>query len=211
MNNLNNDTDIGRGSSGMVEFPKKAISAGAAADISLSTLHFRFLPFLLGAIASQKLNIGGEIYVGEMLALIYLIVKFGKFNLLQFERRLLGFAFIWFCAQLVSDLINATKFLDALKGTLAPLVFGCTIFSLIDYFKNNINRLPAFLLGAACGELIYHQLFPSESYLFNPWKWGLGGVVLTIFVVYFSFLFKKKKYFYIIWNIGSIFHYFPIL
>ena len=204
MNNLNNDTDIGRGSSGMVEFPKKAISAGAAADISLSTLHFRFLPFLLGAIASQKLNIGGEIYVGEMLALIYLIVKFGKFNLLQFERRLLGFAFIWFCAQLVSDLINATKFLDALKGTLAPLVFGCTIFSLIDYFKNNINRLPAFLLGAACGELIYHQLFPSESYLFNPWKWGLGGVVLTIFVVYFSFYLRRKSIF-ILFGILAVF------
>ena len=164
-------------------------------NISSGTFHFRFFPFLLGAIASQKLNVGGELYIGEVLAFIYFIIKFRKFNILQFERRLLGFAFIWFCAQLVSDLINATKFLDALKGTLAPLVFGCTIFSLIDYFKNNISRLPAFLLGAVCGELIYFQLFPSENYLFNPWKWGIGGGILAIFVIYFSFYLKRKSIF----------------
>lgn len=160
-------------------------------------MHFNFLifPFLIGFVSSQKLNVGGELYIGEVLAFIYLILNFGKFKLLKFERRLLGFAFIWFCAQLVSDLINETRFMDALKGTLAPLIFGGTIICLIDYFKNNISRLPAFLLGAACGELIYFQLFPSEYYLFNPWKWGLGGGILAIFVIYFSFYLRRKSLF----------------
>lgn len=191
MDSLNNIADTGNDNSAMLVFRKKTMNA--AANISSAPLYFRFLPFLLGVIASQKLSVGGELYIGEILAFIYLILNFGKFKLLKFERRLLAFAFIWFCAQLVSDLINETIFMDALKGTLAPLIFGGTILSLIDYFRNNISRLPAFLLGATCGELIYFQLFPTEYYLFNPWKWGLGGGILTIFVIYFSFYLRSKS------------------
>lgn len=189
---MNNKTLDENGST-MTAFRGRAMSAST--NMSSSNMHFYFFPFLFGIISSQKMNVGGELYVGEVLAFFYIVMKFGNFTLMKFERRLLGFVFIWFFAQLVSDLINETQFLDALKGTLAPLVFGCTTICLLDYFKSNISRLPAFLLGIACGELIRLQFFPTEYYLFNPWKWGLGGAVLSVFVIWFSFYLKRKSIF----------------
>lgn len=156
---------------------------------------FRFLtlPFLIGLISAQKINLTGELYLGEIIAVAYIIANISKLRLSKTERTVVAFALIWAGAQLVSDLYNKTEIIDAIKGILAPIVFASTFVSLINYFKDKFERFPSFALGVTIGGLIYLLLFPSEYFLYNAWKWGFGGAVLGIFIIYFSFFLKEKS------------------
>lgn len=154
---------------------------------------FHKLYFFVGIIAVQKINIGGEFFVGELLAVAYLLFNVDRIKNSKFERCLLAFALLWFIAQVLSDIINDTKFIDSLKGCFAPIVFSFSIIGLIGWLKNCIAGLPSFLLGSLLGGVIYLQIFPSEYYLANPWKWGLGGAVFSLVFIYYSFFAQKKS------------------
>ena len=158
------------------------------------TLNYKFLlaPFLIGLISSQKLYLIGELYIGEVMAIAYLIYNFKLLRLSGAERTIFLFAVLWSCAQLISDLINNSAWIDAIKGIFAPLVFLSTLIFLVNYLNEKFDRLPSLLLGITIGELIQLLIFPTVYFIDNSWKWGFGGAVLGIFIIYFSF-FKENS------------------
>ena len=181
-----------------------------------------YLPFLIGIISAQKLNLIGELYIGEILAFAYLIIKIKRLRLSGTERTVVIFALLWAVAQLTSDLFNKTGMLDSAKGILAPIVFVITFIFLINYTKDKFARFPSLLLGITIGGLIQLLLFPTEYFIVNTWKWGFGGAVLGIFVIHFSFFLKNRNnlflFFTLILFLGITLHFdsrgmaiFPIL
>jgi hypothetical protein len=162
-------------------------------EISGARYRFLYLPFFIGLIASQKINIIGELFVGEILLIIYLILGIHRLRLSGIEKKIIFFALLWASAQFLSDLVNKTELSDFLKGIVTPLIFTSTIVGLSLYLRNNIERMPSFLLGSAIGELINLLYQPSDFFLYNPWKWGLGNAILSIFVLYFSFFLRLKS------------------
>lgn len=155
--------------------------------------NFLIIPFLIGLIAAQKLNLLGEFHVGEAMAAAYVIANIKKIRLSNDELRIILFAFFWALAQLVSDLMNETYFFDALKGVLAPVVFVVSFVFLTTYAKDKFSLVPSLLIGITVGRLVQLLSFPTEYFLFNFWKWGVGSVVIDLFVIYFSFFSRQKN------------------
>ncbi|MFZ2122402.1 MAG: hypothetical protein WA012_06050 [Rhodoferax sp.] len=150
-------------------------------------------PLIIGLVSAQKINLVGELYLGEIIAVAYVIFNITRLQLSKVERSFVIFALIWACAQLVSDIFNRTELTDALKGIFAPLVFITTFIFLINYIRNKPERLPFLLLGFVLGGLVRLLIFPTPYFLYNPWKWGLGSSLLGLYIIYFSFLAKKKN------------------
>ena len=151
------------------------------------------IPFLLGFLSAQKINFFGELYLGEIIFMGYLFSKFPRLNVPKQELSLLFFAMLWAGAQLISDIYNGTQLNDALKGIFAPIFFILTLLGLFNYFKNRPNRFPSFILGAAFGGLVHVLIFGNAYFEGNMWKWGLGGGLLSITLIYLSFFVRGPK------------------
>lgn len=154
---------------------------------------FLLLPFLIGVIATLKLNLVGELYIGEAMAVVYIIFNFARLRVTSIEKTIVKFALFWAIAQLFSDLFNKSEIIDAVKGIFAPIIFSISFIFLQNYAKNKFDRIPSLLLGVAVGGLVQLIIFPTEYFLFNFWKWGFGNAVLGFFVIYFSFFLKEKS------------------
>lgn len=154
---------------------------------------FLALPFFVGLISAIKINLIGELRVGEIIACVYIVINFSKLRVTKQEKTVVSFAFLWAIAQLSSDLFNKTEISDAVKGIFAPIILSISFIFLINYIKNNFVRLPSLLLGITVGGLGQLILFPSEYFLLNFWKWGVGNGLLAIFVIYFSFFLREKS------------------
>jgi len=169
-------------------------------EFNLSPRDYIF-PFIFGIIATQKLHIFGEVYVGEILSLIYLVLNFSKIQFSKAEKTLSLFAFLWSFSQIISDLVNYSDINAFIKGASAPILFAVTIASLISYFRfqtyNNLALLKIrffyFILGIELAGLIAEYFFPSEYSQLNLWKWGLGPHVLIIIIAWSSFYVKNIR------------------
>lgn len=159
---------------------------------------FRVLPFIIGMICAQKIVLGGEIYIGEILAVAYLTLNLKKLDIGRGLRQLLLLAFIWAFCQLLSDQINRVDVIDSVKGVGAPLIFMSTLLALCIYMGKDIERMPSFLIGALFGLIPQFIFYPSTYFLSNPWKWGVGLFAVEYFAVYFTFFYQRKRSLYLI-------------
>jgi hypothetical protein len=154
----------------------------------------QFTPFLVGVIAGIKIKLGGELFLGEFLAMLYFFIRLHGARLTAAERWFAVFAILWSLAQLLSDIVNHTAPLDSVKGVLAPLFFAFATLGLIIYFRKNIARMPSFLIGVTVAAAINLVVLPTEYFLSdNKWKWGIGGIALTAALIYYSFFLKNKS------------------
>lgn len=154
---------------------------------------FPSIPFIIGILCGLKINIIGEVYIGEIIASIYLILRMTKIQITKFEFNVLLLAFVWALAQTISDVVNETPFATMLKGVGTPIVFVISILALIDYFKNNMTRAPAFFLGACLGFLIYTIISGNDYFTGNPWKWGIGHFIVVLFTTIFSYYLRSQS------------------
>lgn len=155
------------------------------------SLHWKSL--LLGLLATQKIKIGGDIYFGEILALVYVLSNYRLLIIGKSLRPVLWLALVWAGCQVISDFVNGTAWLDSVKGVGAPVVFATSITALSMVWSRDISRMPSFLLGMYAGSILGYVLFPNEYFQGNPWKWGVGLVVLGAFSIIFSFFAKKRS------------------
>lgn len=170
----------------------------------------RLTPLVIGFVSSQKLSFGGEIYAGEILALIYLALNFGRLKLGKSLGTLIVFGMIWAICQFISDQVNQSETVDSIKGIGAPVIFLCTFVALSTYFDRDIRRMPSFLLGAYLGAIPQFILFPSEYFLGNAWKWGIGQTVIALFATTYTFFIARKKnaHLFLLISTFSIFSFF---
>lgn len=157
------------------------------------TSRFLFFPFLLGLILSQKLYLVGQLYVGEIVAIIYLIFNFKRIKFVREVNLIIVFALLWAFAQFISDLSNQTLLNDSIKGVLAPVLFIISMLFFLIYIKKNYQRLPSLLIGLIAGQLLHLLLVPTDYFIGNFWKWGFGTALIGLFTVYFSFFIKRRN------------------
>ena len=166
-----------------------------------------FLVFIFGIIFAQKIIVVGEIYIGEIIAVIYVFVRFFDLRFTDFEKKLISFTLFITLFQGFSDLYNSTSFDKSLKGFFTYIVFTSTIMFLCRYLGlgKNFNRAIFFFIGIIVGK-IQHILFFSSYFWTNPWKWGIG--YMTISLVLITGLFFKKDYsklFFIIFSLVIVY------
>ncbi|RZL67536.1 MAG: hypothetical protein EOP77_04440, partial [Variovorax sp.] len=147
---------------------------------------------LLGLLAAMRVNIVGEIYLGEFAAVAALPFLLMRRRLDRNVLYILAISVMWAVGQFVSDLINQTETTSMLKGVFAPLVFAATIASVAILFDRYPRRMPSFLLGVALTVLFSVIFAPTPEQIFQPWKWGYGFAVLGVGLVWLSF-FKVRS------------------
>jgi hypothetical protein len=150
-------------------------------------------PFLLGALAAQHVDVGGELYFGEVLGVLLAFSILRRKAIAGTERLLLYSALVWSATQLVSDIYNHTALTDSIKGVTAPMVFIVAILGFSAYFSDHPARMPSFLLGVAVGTLVSLAVFPSLYSSINAWKFGVGAAVIGVFSIHYSFFLRRKS------------------
>lgn len=150
--------------------------------------------FLIGFIFSQKVVFFGEFFVGEILCGLLIVLNLKRIYIPRNFKTILLLLFLWFLAQIVSDLINKTILIKSLKGVLVP-VFIITVFVGLNLlFRKNIRYLPSFLIGAFLGILFSKILNPGDYFSTNPWKWGVGISLILMFFTWLQYTdYSRKK------------------
>ncbi|WP_454726783.1 MULTISPECIES: hypothetical protein [Cupriavidus] len=171
--------------------PFRGSSSIRESDLSYSV--FKFGPFILGAIAAQKIVVGGEFFLGEIFSFVYLFLNFRRLEIKGALKMIVILGIVWAICQFGSDQINEVAALDSIKGIGAPIVFVSTITALSIYFGRDYRRMPSFLVGAIIGLVPGYIIFPNDYFQGNPWKWGMGQVIIVFFSIYFSFFVKRKS------------------
>jgi hypothetical protein len=163
--------------------------------------YFKIIPLFFGFVSSQKLILGGEIYLGEIFAIIYLFVNYNKIKIDKSTKLSIVLGVIWAFCQFFSDQINNVEVMNSIKGVGAPIIFIATLTALVVYLRHNIQRLPSFLIGFYLGFVPGFIIAPEVYFQDNPWKWGVGGVILGLYSVYFTFFIKSKNFYYLMFFI----------
>ncbi|CAG9169324.1 hypothetical protein CURE108131_10220 [Cupriavidus respiraculi] len=141
----------------------------------------------LGAVAAIKLNVIGDVFVGEFIAACYALALLSTLRIPRAYVTLLALTLMWAAAQAMSDVVNGTPLMTSLKGVLAPGVFFLTIYAIGNHFgEGSSRRIWFFLIGLALSEMVSMARAPTEDMLFNPWKWGYASPVLILLLAYLS-------------------------
>jgi len=148
--------------------------------------------FIIGILCSQKISLGGEVFIGEILSFFIVLFNIKKLHFSKLLKTMLGLIIIWIFAQIISDISNETEIIKTIKGVGAPLFLITTLLACIIYFKDKKELIPSFFLGTTIGLWLYF-LLNSPFYDFNPWKWGLGKAIGLSLLIYFSYWFKGKN------------------
>lgn len=160
-----------------------------------------YLIVILGIISSQKINLFGEVFVGEILCVGVLVFNIKTIRIFQGGRPLLLLLGAWFVVQALSDIVNQTELIRALKGILAPVFVAIILLGLTTAFHRRYKQLPLYIIGVFIGMWL-SRVIGSEYYQGNPWKWGLGGSAILCFFTWLEFYCKQNRFSYLI--IGSV-------
>lgn len=145
----------------------------------------------LGALASLKVSVGGEVYLGELLATLALPLWLFRGRLNRHFMWILVIALIWSAGQFLSDLVNGSDTNSMLKGVFAPIVFAATLVSLSLYLERHPGRIASLLVGIALTPLAFVVFAPEPVQLDEPWKFGFGPPVLILMLIWLSFFGKR--------------------
>ncbi|MEH6542439.1 MAG: hypothetical protein V7721_00725 [Porticoccaceae bacterium] len=160
-----------------------------------------FLYFFVGVVLSQKLNILGEFYFGEVVCAAFLLFNLKSFRLWGGGKGLIVLLVFWFSAQLISDIYNQVPIEKSIKGVLVPFIVGVVLTAHHTYFSSRSRHLPLYLMGLLVGFFISRMFIGNERHLDNPWKWGMGLSFLLCFFVWIEFYCKRGgKYLLVIFS-----------
>ena len=169
-----------------------------------------FVVFLFGVIFAQKINFVGWIYIGEILSCLYIFINLQKLRFSNFEKQLMLVSAFALVLQLFLDLYHNVEMAKLSKSAASYIVFPAVIIFLSRYLWSNKDfKIPVvFFIGTLLGGFI--TIFYMESILFfsNPWKWGIGGILIFTFLIvplYYNYEKDVSKVFLIAFSIVVIF------
>ncbi|XYJ89674.1 O-antigen ligase like membrane protein [Cupriavidus necator] len=145
------------------------------------------LYFVLGAVAAIRVNLLGDVYIGEILGFAYAAYLLSSLKVNRKLAPILALTVMWCLAQGLSDIQNASGLTTSLKGVLAPLVFFATVYAIGSHFdRGHERRIWFFLIGTTLFQMTDTIFNPIEAAIDNPWKWGFATPVLTLLVAVLS-------------------------
>ena len=95
----------------------------------------------------------------------------------------LGLIGLWLSAQILTDIVHETDFLDYARGWANIAVFMVDACALCLLMQGSRRRFVLFTLGLALGKLLSFWLAPYASADNYPWKFGIGHSVALLAVL----------------------------
>ena len=146
-----------------------------------------FFTLIFGIIFAQKVVIVGEIYVGELISLVYVFFNFLKLKYSDFETKLIGYTIFIAVFLFLVNFYHETDMDKSLKGSFSYLVFTATIIYLLRYLGKfeDFKKPVMFFIGIILGRFVFllYSVDFLPTFLYNPWKFGLGLSIIQFFLI----------------------------
>lgn len=155
--------------------------------------HNNLIYTILGVILSIRLTFIGQIYLLEIVSVIYFFINLRSLEYFKFFKTFIFLLFLHQITVIFSDLYNQTEINNFIKGFLNfPILLICILF-LYNFFKNKFSLYIFFLLGFYFGDNVLNNFITSYNIFFfdNIWKWGLGFYLISSYFLYYEL--KNKK------------------
>ena len=143
--------------------------------------------FIIGLLSMIKFRLFGTFGASELLVFasyIYINPLFALRN--KQVRRLIGFAFIWLCGVLISDLVNQTELIDSLKGAFNVIFLILLIPFCYWALYDKPKRMLWFWAGVAISSILGFKFQRVEN--MND----LSADIWIVYAVKWLFLFLGR-------------------
>lgn len=133
-----------------------------------------------------EISLVGRLFISELILiglLPFLLLARGRMLAGPLPRTFLLLAFAWLLAQVVTDMVRATPFVDYSRGW-SKIAFSMLNFMAIYLLTyGNRQRLVLFGLGIVFGGYLAFLINPSEYSIAQPWKFGVGEPTTLLFAI----------------------------
>ena len=155
--------------------------------------------FIVMALSGLSLNVFGQIYLTELILIIYIFITWlsGKKDRnipsASFFRPYFFFIFLALAGQVISDVSRSSPMISFFKGFSLLLFTFMNLSALIQLTQLKVRKFNIAVLGWATG-LIIGALFQRPDFITTQsllWKFGFGYPLTLIFFAYVSF--KRRK------------------
>jgi len=142
------------------------------------------------------LQIGGQLYIAEIILLFVALSKFFGIGWKQVKinsnvSRFFKLLVLAIFGQIVSDLVRGSSGIVALKG-FALLFFTLTnLYALSILIDGSIQKAYFAYAGYSCGLVVGVFLQPSIFIAEYPWKFGFGPPLTSLFLLWVAIKFKS--------------------
>ncbi|MBI5962794.1 MAG: hypothetical protein HY863_04915 [Chloroflexi bacterium] len=153
------------------------------------------LAFFVGLLSAVYINVGGNLYLAEILLLLLLpYLLYSRRSLLRFGyvKLILLFGLSWFINQIITDVYRGTSLNDILKGWALIAIFLTDFVALYMFVFPEPRLIALSLLGHAIGLMLQMAVQPNGNMLADSWKFGTGHAGILFASVIIFFLYKKN-------------------
>lgn len=153
-----------------------------AGDVALFA--YSFLGFLY-------FSAGASVYLVEILAFIacaHIVIaahtgdgraRIGDLYGSRAPKVLLGTLLVWLLATVLSDLVNSSPMMDAVRGFARVLSIAVLLVALMYFVRARPERVLLMWWGLASGQLVGLVVQPGSYFAGEPWKFGFS-IPLTV-------------------------------
>ena len=147
-----------------------------------------FIYIILGVILSVRVTFIGQLYLLEVVSVIYFLINFRSLEYFQFFKTFIFLLLLHQIIVIFSDLYNQTQINNFIKGFLSFPILLTSVLFLYNFFKNKFSLYIFFLLGFYFGDNVLNNFITSYNIFFfdNIWKWGLGFYLISSYFLYYE-------------------------
>jgi hypothetical protein len=146
--------------------------------------------FVLPAVRFVEFNLGGSLYLTDLLLLILFVgmVTGRREARALLRQRLPGtflvLAFLWLGAQIVTDIVRHTPPGDFARGWSKIILTGTHFTVLYVLLHGHIRRIKTYAWGLVAGGVLAFLITPGFAGRAYPWKFGLSyPVTVAVFLL----------------------------
>lgn len=136
-----------------------------------------FVAFLIPSLIFLEINLGGRLFLSEVLLLSILpllALQKGRALLRRDAVAFFAMCFVWLLAQILTDMVRDTPVADWTRGWSKIVFFGINTAAFSLLLEGRDKRAISIAWGVVAGQLLKFGLNPNEFALSYPWKFGYG-------------------------------------
>ena len=151
--------------------------------------------FIVPAAMFFEIKAVGRLFGSDILCLgIFPILLFTRGSLLKnsFARTFIWLGLLYFLGQFITDLVMETPFYDYSRGWAKIAVTVISFCTLVMIIGLDRSRILIFAFGIVAGQILTFFLNPDIHVEGEPWKFGVGGAITWLIILFTVFLKREK-------------------
>jgi hypothetical protein len=165
----------------------QAAAIGASSRQRVEAVIGDLIVFTIPALLFLEIQIVGRLFVSELILLgllPFLVLSEGRLLTAPLPRIVILFGLFWLLGLVVTDLIRSTPFVDYARGWSKIAFFLTNFTALYLLLSDSQRRIILYTAGLVIGGVLDFYLSPVVFAEADPWKFGVGGSVTLLLVLF---------------------------